>query len=113
MLFLAFLISTLFLIREIANIQEIKSKLNPETKNYIFIDEIQLCENFQKTIDSLFNLSYVDIYITGSNSKMLSGELATLLSGRYVTIAMQPFSFREYLIERKEQNLQTENLLQC
>jgi predicted AAA+ superfamily ATPase len=42
----------------------------------------------------------VDIYITGSNSKMLSGELATLLSGRYITIAMQPFSFNEYLIER-------------
>ena len=92
---------------------EIKSKLNPETKNYIFIDEIQLCENFQKTIDSLFNLSYVDIYITGSNSKMLSGELATLLSGRYVTIAMQPFSFSEYLIERKDQNLPTENMQQC
>ena len=80
---------------------------------YIFLDEIQLCPNFQKAVDSLFNKKNTDIYITGSNSDLLSGELATLLSGRYVTIDMQPFSFSEYLHERGENGLENKNLEQC
>ena len=63
---------------------------------YIFLDEIQNCLDFQRAVDSLFIQPDTDIYITGSNAFMLSGELATMLSGRYITIDMQPLSFAEY-----------------
>lgn len=63
---------------------------------YIFLDEIQLVPDFQKVVDSLYLKDNIDIYITGSNAAMLSGELATMLSGRYVEISMLPLSFREY-----------------
>ncbi|MEI8388989.1 MAG: ATP-binding protein [bacterium] len=75
----------------------INSRLIPDKMNYIFLDEIQNVTNFQKTIDSLFIKKNVDLYVTGSNAYMLSGEIATLLSGRYVEIQMLPLSFREYL----------------
>ena len=75
----------------------IKNHLVPGKMNYIFLDEIQNVENFQKTVDSLQLLPNVDIYITGSNAHLLSGELATLLSGRYVAINMLPLSFKEYV----------------
>ena len=75
----------------------IKEKLSPDSKNYIFLDEIQNVPDFQKAVDGLFILKNCDIYITGSNAYLLSGELATLLSGRYVEIKMQPLSFKEYL----------------
>ena len=91
----------------------VKSRLVEGKMTYIFLDEIQLCKDFQKAVNSLFIKENTDIYITGSNSDLLSGELATLLSGRYVTIDMQPFSFREYLFERAEQDLPTDNLEQC
>lgn len=71
-------------------------KLHPEKTTYIFLDEIQLVEQYQKAVDSLFVRDNVDVYITGSNAKMLSGELATLLSGRFVEIEMLPLSFSEY-----------------
>ncbi len=74
----------------------IKEHLRPGSSNYVFIDEIQNCKNFEKAVDSLFMKPGVDVYITGSNAFMLSGELATLLSGRYIAIDMLPFSFREY-----------------
>ncbi len=77
--------------------EHIKSKLVSDKMNYIFLDEIQNVENFQKTVDSLQLLPNIDIYITGSNAHLLSGELATLLSGRYVTISMLPLSFKEYV----------------
>lgn len=77
--------------------QHIKSNLIPDKMNYIFLDEIQNVENFQKVVNSLQLLSNVDIYITGSNAYLLSGELATLLSGRYVAINMLPLSFSEYV----------------
>lgn len=64
---------------------------------YVFIDEVQECPQFEKAVDSLFIKKNVDVYITGSNAHMLSGELATLLSGRYVEIGMLPLSFAEYL----------------
>lgn len=67
------------------------------TKNYIFLDEIQNVGEFEKCIDSLFLRNYLDIYITGSNSYMLSGELATYLTGRYIQIHVLPLSFKEYL----------------
>lgn len=77
--------------------EHIKSKLTTDKMNYIFLDEIQNVENFQKVVDSLQLLPNVDIYITGSNAHLLSGELATLLSGRYVAVNMLPLSFNEYL----------------
>jgi hypothetical protein len=63
---------------------------------YVFLDEIQAVPQFQKAVDSLFIKENVDIYITGSNAYMLSGELATLLSGRYIELKMLPLSFAEY-----------------
>lgn len=77
-------------------------KLNPEKKNYIFLDEIQMVKDYQKAVDSLFIKENVDIYITGSNAFLLSGELATLLSGRYVEINMLPLSFKEYRSVHKD-----------
>lgn len=67
------------------------------TKNYIFLDEIQNVVGFEKCIDSLLLREYLDIYITGSNSHMLSSELATFLTGRYIQIHVLPLSFQEYL----------------
>ncbi len=74
----------------------IKERLQPDRMNYIFLDEIQHCENFEKVVDSLFIKENCDVYITGSNAYFLSGELATLLSGRYVELNMLPLSFREF-----------------
>lgn len=74
----------------------VQARLVPDKKNYLFFDEIQLVENFQKVIDSLFLYDNTDIYITGSNAYLLSGEIATLLSGRYVEIKIYPLSFDEY-----------------
>lgn len=74
----------------------ILSKLHPSKTNYILIDEIQKVPGFEKAIDSLYIKPNVDIYLTGSNAYMLSGDLATLLTGRYVEISMLPFSFKEY-----------------
>lgn len=74
----------------------IKERLCAGKVTYVFIDEVQNCRNFEKVVDSLFVKANVDIYITGSNAYMLSGELATLLSGRYITVDMLPLSFREY-----------------
>ncbi len=74
----------------------ITARLQPERMNYVFLDEIQLVSDYQKAVDSLFVRENVDIYLTGSNAYLLSGELATLLSGRYVEINMLPFSFQEY-----------------
>ena len=71
-------------------------RLCPDKKNYVFLDEVQNVTNFQKAVDSLFIKENVDVYITGSNAHMLSGELATLLSGRYIEIQMLPLSFAEY-----------------
>ena len=72
-------------------------KADSKCMNYIFLDEIQNVNDFQKCIDSLFLREYLDIYITGSNSYMLSGELATYLTGRYIQIHVMTLSFKEYL----------------
>jgi predicted AAA+ superfamily ATPase len=74
----------------------IKSGLVPDRMNYIFLDEIQNVREFERAVGSLRLRDNVDLYITGSNSRILSGELATLLSGRYVNIHMLPLSFKEY-----------------
>ncbi|MCL2632208.1 MAG: ATP-binding protein [Coriobacteriia bacterium] len=74
----------------------VNTLLLPDKKMYIFLDEVQRVSEFQKAVDSLFVKKNCDIYITGSNAFLLSGELATLLSGRYVEIKMQPLSFKEF-----------------
>ncbi len=75
----------------------IKERLVKNKKTYVFLDEVQNVPEFEKTVDSLFIDKYVDIYITGSNAYLLSSELATLLTGRYVQIKMLPLSFKEYV----------------
>lgn len=75
----------------------IEKRINKNEKNYVFIDEVQKVKDFQKAVDALYIKKNIDLYITGSNSKLLSGELATLLSGRYVEIKMLPLSFKEYI----------------
>lgn len=75
----------------------IKERIVPDTMTYLFLDEIQNVNEFQKVVDSFFIKDNIDIYMTGSNAYMLSGELATLLTGRYVKIEMLPLSFQEYV----------------
>ncbi len=76
--------------------QYLLSRLDSNRNSYIFLDEVQNVKEFQRVVDSLFLKDDVDIYLTGSNAFMLSGELATYLSGRYIKIEMLPLSFYEY-----------------
>jgi len=74
----------------------VTKRIIPGKMTYVFLDEIQNVPQFEKAVDSLFIKDNVDVYITGSNAQLLSGELATLLSGRYIEISMLPLSFAEY-----------------
>lgn len=74
----------------------IKQRLTSKM-NYIFLDEVQRVEDFPEVVDSLYIKDNVDLYLTGSNSSLLSSEIATLISGRYVEIKMLPFSFKEFV----------------
>lgn len=74
----------------------ISQKITNNEKYYVFLDEVQNVPQFQKAVDSLYIKENVDVYITGSNAYLLSGELATLLSGRYIEVKMLPLSFKEY-----------------
>lgn len=82
----------------------IDKKLLKNKMNYIFLDEIQIIKEFEKVVDGLFLNKNVDLYITGSNSYMLSGELATYLTGRYMQIHMLPLSFKEFFQATEEKN---------
>ncbi len=75
----------------------IKEHSVPDKMNYIFLDEVHHIEDFPKVVDSLYIRKNIDLYITGSNAYMLSSEIATLISGRYVQIEMLPLSFKEYV----------------
>ena len=75
----------------------VKERIVKGKRMYLFLDEIQHCEGFQEVVDSLYIKKDMDVYLTGSNAHILSGELATLLSGRYVEIKMLPLSFQEYV----------------
>lgn len=86
----------------------IKPKIQKEKMTYVFFDEIQNVPDFQRVVDSLFLNPKIDIYLTGSNAYLLSGELATLLSGRYVTIEMLPLSFKEFCSVQSSQLSTTE-----
>jgi predicted AAA+ superfamily ATPase len=85
---------------------EIKKKMQSNKTNYVFLDEVQNIPLFEKLVDGLFATANTDIYITGSNAFLLSSELATLLSGRYIEVSILPFSFKEYLTAR---NIDTGN----
>jgi len=76
------------------------SQLDLSKPAYVFLDEVQNVVEFERLVDGLFVKPDIDVYLTGSNAFMLSGELATLLSGRYIEISILPFSFKEYLIAR-------------
>ena len=75
-------------------------KKNRPSKTYVFIDEVSEMEEWEKTVNSLRTKKDVDVYITGANAKLLSGELATYLTGRYVEIKVCPFSFGEFMAAR-------------
>ncbi len=85
-----------------------KIKNNKEIYSYLFLDEIQKVKDFQIIIDSLYVKKNIDIYITGSNADLLSSELATLLTGRYVEIKMLPLSYKEY-IDNKDDSVELFN----
>ena len=86
----------------------IKSSLSDKGMNYVFLDEIQMLDNFERLLDGLHILKNVDLYATGSNAYLLSSELATILTGRAITIEIYPFSFAEYIeyqkIEKPDDN---------
>ena len=80
---------------------EIKKKLDPIRKTYLFLDEIQEIDGWEKVVNSLMSDHNVDIYVTGSNSRMMSSEISTYLTGRYISFRIYPLSFAEYLEFRK------------
>lgn len=82
----------------------INNRLDTKKQYYIFLDEVQIVPEFQKAVNSLHLKKNVDLYITGSNAYLLSGELATLLSGRYIEIKMLPLSFKEYVTAFDDKN---------
>lgn len=88
----------------------LQKKIITGKPTYIFLDEIQRVPQFEKVVDSLYLKDNVDIYITGSNAFLLSGELATFLSGRYIEINVLPMSFKEYMEARSGQNPEKEFL---
>ena len=75
----------------------VNDKIDSKKMYYVFLDEVQILEHFEKAVDGLFLNKNIDLYVTGSNSYMLSGELATYLTGRYMQIHMLPLSFSEFL----------------
>ncbi len=100
-------------LQELTNHKELHSYIlkhqHQTKKTYIFIDEVQNCDQFERAINSLLLRENLDIYITGSNAYILSGELATFLSGRYVTIQMLPLSFSEYMSVQTNSSISTDD----
>ena len=84
----------------------INENLIKNKKNYVFIDEIQIIPKFQKVADSLYLNKDIDLYITGSNARLLSSELSTLLTGRYIEIKMLPLSFKEFASIKENEDLE-------
>ena len=82
--------------------EAVKAKLSENKKTYFFLDEVQEIEGWEKVVNSLASDYDVDLYVTGSNSRMMSSEISTYLTGRYVSFRIFPLSFEEYLTFRKE-----------
>ena len=91
--------------------EDIKADLNAAGRNYLLLDEVQEIEGWEKAINSLLELGNTDIYVTGSNSKLMSSEISTYLTGRYVTIPVFPLSFEEYLTFKAGSSLSQKELL--
>lgn len=81
---------------------EILKKIHPDFTYYVFLDEVQLITDFEKLVNALFTKKNIDLYVTGSNAFLLSSELATLLTGRYIAVNVQPYSFGEYTLAYPE-----------
>ncbi len=84
----------------------VNKKIKSDKNYYVFLDEVQTIDKFQKAVDGLYIKKNVDLYIAGSNAYLLSGELATLLTGRYIEIKMLPLSFKEYVTAFETNNYQ-------
>ncbi len=82
--------------------KEIDKHMNPKQKTYLFLDEIQEVNDWEKAVNSFLSDYNVDIFVTGSNSRMMSSEISTYLTGRYVSFRIYPLSFAEYMLFRKE-----------
>ena len=83
----------------------ISSRYDPEKENYLFVDEVQLCDGFEAVINSLYEEERFNIFLTGSNAFLLSSDLATLFGGRVFEISLYPFSFAEYLLYYPQNDL--------
>ena len=91
--------------------QDIKADLNAAGRNYLLLDEVQEIDGWEKAINSLLELGNTDIYVTGSNSKLMSSEISTYLTGRYVMVPVFPLSFEEYLTFKAGSDLSQKELL--
>ena len=91
--------------------QDIKADLNAAGRNYLLLDEVQEIDDWEKAINSLLELGNTDIYVTGSNSKLMSSEISTYLTGRYVMVPVFPLSFEEYLTFKAGSGLSQKELL--
>ena len=91
--------------------QEIKAKMTDDGRYYLLLDEVQEIDGWEKAVNSLLENANTDIYVTGSNSKMMSGEISTYLTGRYISIPVFTLSFAEYMDFKKSDNSTTKELL--
>lgn len=91
-------------------VQRIRAKMTDDSRYYLLLDEVQEVEDWERAVNSLLESANVDIYVTGSNSRLMAGEISTYLSGRYVSIPVFPLSFSEYLDFKSQSNHSTQEL---
>lgn len=91
--------------------QGIKEKITDDARYYLLLDEVQEVNGWEKAINSLLEDANTDIYVTGSNSKLMSSEISTYLTGRYISIPVYTLSFAEYLVFKKSSKLSEKELL--
>ena len=91
-------------------VQRIRAKMTDDSRYYLLLDEVQEVEDWERAVNSLLESANVDSYVTGSNSRLMAGEISTYLSGRYVSIPVFPLSFSEYLDFKSQSNRSTQEL---